>query len=197
MITGSAGAWQSGWIGGVIRQAQTFEWVSPPQTPAIPFWWGNGATGLPYDAASGQLALASDFSSFEFDQKPLATGHRKRMVIRRTDTTPARYSYTNWAGGTDSDSCDSRSGISTAVRAQRCEPLITADGAAVAIHGHLNRDGTWISSPGGTASCDATQNHSVCGFYREFDTNGLPTDTVLGERLTVNMERFREFCEGS
>ena len=117
------------------------------------------------------------------------------MLVRRADTTAARYRYTKWAGGTDSDSCDSRIGVSSAQRAQRCEPLITADGAAVTIHGHLNRDGTWVSHPSGTAICDAPQNHSVCGFYREFDTNGLPTDMVLGERLTVNMERLREFCE--
>ena len=156
-----------------------------------------GCLARSLDAARSQLASALDFSSFEFDRKPLVIGHIRRVVIRRPDTTPARYSYTRWAGGTDSDSCISRSGISTAVRAQRCEPLITADDAAVAIHGHLNRDGTLISSLGGTASCDATQNHSGCGFYREFDTNRLPTDTVPCERLTVNILRFREFCEGS
>ena len=88
-------------------------------------------------------------------------------------------------------------GVSTAQRTQLCEPLITTDGAAVAIHAHQGRDGTWVSNPGNTAICDATQNHSVCGYYREFDTNGLPADMVLGERLTVNMDRFREFCAGS
>ena len=197
MVTGAAGAWQSGWIGGVIKQAQTFEWASPPQTPATPFWQGIGATGLPYYAVTGQLAAAADVTSFEFDQKPGVSGHRKRVLVRREGTTATAYRYTNWAGGTDSVSCDSRMGVSTAQRTQLCEPLITTDGAAVAIHAHQGRDGTWVSNPGNTAICVATQNHSVCGYYWEFDTNGLPADMVLGERLTVNMDRFREFCEGS
>ena len=124
-------------------------------------------------------------------------GHRKRVLVREEGTAPIRYRYTNWAAGTDDDSCDSRSGISKTQRAQYCEPMTLADGAAVAIHGHLNRDGTWVSMPGSTVACDATTNHSVCGYYREFDSVGLPAGTVLGAKLTVNMDRFREFCEGS
>ena len=194
MVTSSAGTWRSGWIGGAISQGQTFEWMSPPQTTATPFWQGNGVTGLPYDVATGQRASVNAATFFEFDQKPGVSGHRKRILVRAEGTAPIRYRYTNWAGGTDTDSCDSRSGVSTTQRAQLCEPLITADGTAVAIHGHLGRDGTWVSAPRGTATCDATQNHSICGYYREFDTVGLPTGTLLGRKLTVNMDRFREFC---
>ena len=61
----------------------------------------------------------------------------------------------------------------------------------------MNRDGTWVSIPGSTSVCDATESQSVCGYYREFDSIGLPPGTVLGKKLTVNMDRFREFCEGS
>lgn len=197
MRTGDPTGWQSGWIGGVIKQGQTFEWASPPQTTAMPFWQGNGATGLPFNATSGQRAAANAATSFEFDQKPAESGHRKRVLVRQEGTAPIRYRYTNWAGGTDFDSCDSRSGVGQSQRAQLCEPRVTADGTAVAIHGHLKRDGTWVSMPGSTAICDATQSQSVCGYYREFDTSGLATGTVLGEKLTVNMDRFREFCEGT
>ena len=197
MISGSGGVWQSGWIAGVIKQGQTFEWVSPPQTSAMPIWQGTGVAGHPYDLVTGQRAPANAATSFEFDQKPGITGHRKRMLIRREGAHSTRYRYTNWMGGTDTVSCDSRSGVSAAIRGQLCEPLMTANGTAIAIHGHMNRDGTWVSMPGGTTSCDSTQNHSVCGYYREFDTVGLPAGTVLGEKLTINMERFREFCKGS
>ena len=194
MLAGAAGAWQSGWIGGVIKQGQTFEWVSPPQTTGMMFWQGNGASGLPYNAITGQRAASSAATLFEFDQKPSVSGHCKRVQVRDESTVPAQYRYTNWTGGTDSDTCDSRSGASSS---QHCEPLTLANGTAVAIHGHLNRDGTWVSMPGSTATCDATQNHSVCWYYREFDPSGLPGGMVLGKRLTVNMNRFREFCEGS
>lgn len=122
------------------------------------------------------------------------SGHRKRVHIHREGATTASYRYTNWTGGTDDDSCDSRSGVSQSQRAQFCEPLIVADNTAVAVHGHLNRDGTWVASPASTVTCDATQNHSICGYYREFDSNGLAAGTILGEKVTVNMERFREFC---
>lgn len=197
MHTGTAGAWQSGWIGGVVRNVRTFKWESPPQVPAMPFWDWTGTGGLAYDAATGVARANSNFTSFEFDQKPGISGHRKRILVRREGTANTRYRYTNWAGGTDSVSCDSRSGTSTTQRGALCEPLITADGTAVALLGHLGYDGTWVSMPGSTATCDATQHHSVCGYYREFDSVGLPAGTVLGEKLTVNMDRFREFCETS
>jgi hypothetical protein len=67
----------------------------------------------------------------------------------------------------------------------------------VAIHGHQGRDGTWVGMPRSAATCDATQNHSICGYYREFDSIDLPAGLLLGQKLTVNMERFREFCEAS
>lgn len=197
MMSGSSGVWQSGWIGGVIRQGQTFAWEVPTQTTPMPIWQGTGVAGYPYDMMTGQRAPASAASSFEFDQKPGITGHRKRMLIRREGANTTRYRYTNWMGGTDTESCDSRSGISAARRGQLCEPLVTANGTAIAVHGHMNRDGTWVSMPGSITTCDSSQNHSVCGYYREFDTVGLPAGTVLGQKLTVNMERFREFCQGS
>lgn len=197
MISGSSGAWQSGWIGGVIRQGQTFAWETPPSPSPTPLWQGTGVAGHPYDLATGQRAPANAATLFEFDQKPGITGHRKRMLIRREGANSTRYRYTNWMGGNDTDSCDSRSGISAAIRGQLCEPLMTANGTAIAIHGHMNRDGTWVSMPGSTTTCDASQSHSVCGYYREFDTVGLSAGTVLGGKLTVNMERFREFCKGS
>lgn len=198
MMVSRRAVWQSGWIGAIVKQGQTFEWITPPQTAAPRFWQGNGATGVPYDAATGQLLASGNVSFFEFDQRPGVSGHRKRVLMQDRNGVPTkRFSYTNWSGGTDSDSCDSRLGVSTMQRAQRCEPLLTANGTAVAIHGHQGRDGTWVSTPRSAATCDATQNHSICGYYREFDSIGLPAGLLLGQKLTVNMERFREFCEAS
>lgn len=196
MLTGTAGQWQSGWIGATVDQGQIFNWISGPRT-GTPFWQGTGASGLPYDATTGQIANRREAKFFEFDQKPGVSGHRKRILTRREGTTNTRYRYTNWAGGTDSDSCDSVTGAPPSRRAQLCEPLFVSDGTGVAIHGHMGRDGTWFSVPTGPTACDVNQPHSICGYYREFDNVGLQSGAVLAQRLTVNMDRFREFCQTS
>ena len=100
----------------------------------------------------------------------------------------------NWAGGNDTTSCDSLSGIPLSQQAPLCEPLQTGDGTGVAIHGHLNGEGTWFSSPGASPVCDPARHHSICGYYREFDETGLPPSMSLAKSITVNMGRFREFC---
>ena len=64
----------------------------------------------------------------------------------------------------------------------------------VAFNGHMNREGTWFGSPGATPICDATRQHSICGYYREFDDIGLPASMSLARSITVNMDRVREFC---
>ena len=47
-----------------------------------------------------------------------------------------------------------------------CEPLQVGDGTGVAIHGHMNGEGKWFGSPNATPVCDATRQHSICGYYR-------------------------------
>lgn len=44
--------------------------------------------------------------------------------------------------------------------------------------------------------CDENQNHSICGFYREYDTGGEASSNSLAEQVTVDMSRLREFCLG-
>ena len=41
------------------------------------------------------------------------------------------------------------------------------------------------------------ENHSICGYYREFDTGDEASSRALAERVTLDMSRFREFCLGS
>ena len=45
MKTSVSRVWQSGWIGGTVKQGQVFEWITPPQSTISQFWRGNGATG--------------------------------------------------------------------------------------------------------------------------------------------------------
>ena len=112
----------------------------------------------------------------------------------QNDDPAAIYRYGNWAGGTDATSCDTRSGVPPVQQAAVCEPLQVGDGTGVAIHGHMNGEGTWFGSPGATPVCDGTRQYSICGFYREFDDVGLPASISLARSITVNMARFREFC---
>ena len=192
MLTGDSAGWQSGWIGATVKAGQTFEWVSTPQA-GLPFWVGQGVTGRPYEIGTGQPALAGSASVFEYDQAPARTGHRKRRIMQN-DNPSVVYRYGNWAGGNDTTSCDSLSGIPLSQQAPLCEPLQTGDGTGVAIHGHLNGEGTWFSSPGASPVCDPARHQSLCGYYREFDETGLPPSMSLAKSITVNMGRFREFC---
>lgn len=112
----------------------------------------------------------------------------------QNDDPVINYRYSNWAGGTDSISCDTRSGVPPVQQTAVCEPRQIADGTGVAIHGHLGGEGTWFASPGANPVCDPSLEHSVCGYYREFDQAGLPASVILARSTTVNMGRFREFC---
>ena len=192
MMTADNAGWRSGRIGAAVGAGQRFEWVSTPQV-GLPFWVGTGVTGQPYDAASGQPAPSVSTSILEYDQHPLRNGHRKRRLMQNDDPAIG-YRYSNWAGGSDTISCDTRSGVPPAQQAPVCEPLQTADGTGVAIHGHLGGEGTWFASPGANPVCDPTRQHSVCGYYREFDQTGLAASVILARSTTVNMGRFREFC---
>ncbi|MEC8550473.1 MAG: hypothetical protein VXY93_08260 [Pseudomonadota bacterium] len=154
---------------------------------------GGGVTGRPYDIATGKPAPVNSASVFKYDQDLSQTGHRKRRLMQNDDPA-AVYRYGNWAGGTDATSCDTRSGVPPLQQAAVCKPLQVGDGTGVAIHGHMNGEGTWFGSPGATPVCDGTRQYSICGFYREFDDVGLPASTSLARSITVNMDRFREFC---
>ena len=112
----------------------------------------------------------------------------------QNDHTPTAYRYTNWAGGNDAVSCDSKLGVPVSQQASLCEPRLSADGTGVAIQGHQGRDGTWSALPATTAVCDASLDQSICGYYREFEEAGLPASVTLAKSFTMNMGRFREFC---
>ena len=106
--TGTTG-WQSGWIGAGVTSAQTFQWVTGPQA-GLPFWFGTASSGNAYELSTGQPSMSSYTTTFQYDQFSSRTGHRKRLIMQN-DNTPTAYRYTNWAGGNDTVSCDSKLGV--------------------------------------------------------------------------------------
>ena len=55
-------------------------------------------------------------------------------------------------------------------------------GEGVAIYGHMNREGTWFSVPNRAQKCDATREHSICGYYVEFEEGDGETPSNLPTR---------------
>ena len=85
-------------------------------------------------------------------------------------------------------------GATVVQQAPVCEPLQVGDGTGVAIHGHMNGEGTWFVSPGATPVCDASASaFRYAGIIGNL-TTGLPASMSLARSITVNIDRFREFC---
>ena len=108
-----------------------------------------------------------------------------------------RLHFSNWAGSTDVVNCSSSDGSHPQIRRQTCQPVDLADGNGVAVNGHRQRLGTWTTVPNSNRRCNENENHSICGYYREFDTGDEASSRALAERVTLDMSRFREFCLGS
>ena len=68
-------------------------------------------------------------------------------------------------------------------------------GDGVAIYGHKNRDGTWFSVPSEAQKCDATREHSICGYYVEYEEPDGDTPVKFAHQVTLNMDQFRDFCQ--
>ena len=56
------------------------------------------------------------------------------------------------------------------------------------------RGGACYTVPQSTAACEEALDHSVCGFYQEFDEVNKEEDARIGAQVTLKMDRFREFC---
>ena len=197
MQTSPGGAVRSGWIGANMNGASEISWVSDPD-PAknFTFWQGDGVDGLAYNAQSSSPVVPSARNLIEFDQAPNVWGHRKETLVQHTDVTK-RLHFSNWAGSTDVVNCSSSDGSHPQIRRQTCQPVDLADGNGVAVNGHRQRLGTWTTVPNSNRRCNENENHSICGYYREFDTGDEASSRALAERVTLDMSRFREFCLGS
>ena len=75
-------------------------------------------------------------------------------------------------------------------------------GEGVAIYGHKDREGTWFSAPAEAQKCDATwehstREHSICGYYVEFEEPEGENPVKFAHQVTLDMGRFREFCQAA
>ena len=199
MKISSHAGWKSGWIGARVDAGGIFKWIDGAED-GQEFWIDNGISGFPYDELRGAFAYDGDgrpIDRFEIDRLPSFTGNHRQMKIL-PGIHDRRFRYTNWGGGKerepwfpDTYSCD---GLSSSRDASKCEPVSIGSQTAVAIHGHRRRGGGWFTNPETTRHCDEAAQHSVCGYYREFDHVGKEADARIGAQVTLKMNRFREFC---
>ena len=91
-------------------------------------------------------------------------------------------------------SCDSQS---QNIPVGKCQPSSGMPGEGVAIYGHKDREGTWFSVPAEAQKCDATREHSICGYYVEFEEPEGENPVKFAHQVTLDMRRFREFCQSS
>ena len=70
-------------------------------------------------------------------------------------------------------------------------------GEGVAIYGHRNREGTWFSVPAEAQKCDAMREHFICVYYVEFEEPEGENPVKFAHQITLDMGRFREFCQSS
>ena len=190
--------WQSGYIGGRVTENGTFRWGTGPSAEQSPFWSGLGINGLPYLAGSKERGDAAGREFFEFDPKPNFDGNRRRLLVQPTNNSQS-FLFTNWAGGKEYSAEDPRDYRCDTgdpnIPASWCQPASAMPGDGVAIYGHKNRDGTWFSVPSEAQKCDATREHSICGYYVEYEEPDGDTPVEFAHQVTLDMDQFRDFCQ--
>lgn len=139
--------------------------------------------------------MPSSRNLIEFDQLPFVSGHRKQTLVQYADVTKSAH-FSNWAGGNDFISCASVNGSHPSQRRQLCQPIELSSGNGAAMNGHRQRVGTWVTSPDVNRRCDENENHSICGFYREFDTGTEAATRTLAQQISPDMSRFRDLRQG-
>ena len=154
-------------------------------------------------ALSGQQQRANGFAGrtlFEYDTRPNYGGNRRRLLVQPNRINQS-FLFTNWAGGKEYSaedpeeySCDSQS---QNIPVGKCQPSSGMPGEGVAIYGHKDREGTWFSVPAEAQKCDATREHSICGYYVEFEEPEGENPIKFAHQVTLDMGRFREFCQSS
>ena len=198
--------WQSGYIGGRVTEYDTFRWVTGPAAERSAFWFGLGTEGLPYLADNDNPHLHSNNERgdmagrrfFEFDPKPDFGGNRRRVLVQPTRNDQS-FLFTNWAGGKEYSAEDPEDYYCDTgdpnIPANWCQPASATPGDGVAIYGHKNREGTWFSVPSEAQKCDATQEHSICGYYVEYEEPAGETPVRFAHQVTLDMDQFRDFCQ--
>ena len=137
---------------------------------------------------------------FEYDTRPNYGGNRRRLLVQPNRINQS-FLFTNWAGGKEYSaedpeeySCDSQS---QNIPVGKCQPSSGMPGEGVAIYGHKDREGTWFSVPAEAQKCDATREHSICGYYVEFEKPEGENPIKFAHHVKLDMGRFCEFCQSS
>ncbi|MEC8128218.1 MAG: hypothetical protein VX082_07685, partial [Pseudomonadota bacterium] len=200
MLIRETPGWQSGWIGAKANESNTFAWVTGPAAERRAFWYGTGVDGLPFLTGTGQVGDFAGRTLFEYDPLPHFGGNRKRSLVQPRRNNESFW-FTNWAAGKEywpenptEYSCDS---TGSNAPAGGCQPATSRAGDGVAIYGHKNRNGTWFSVPNETQRCDPAREHSICGYYVEFEEPEAENPVKFAHQVTLDMGRFREFCQSA
>ena len=137
---------------------------------------------------------------FEFYPKPAFGGNRRRLLVQPNRNNES-FLFTNWAGEKEYSaerpeeySCDSQS---PSIPVGKYQLSLGMPGEGAAIYGHRNREGTWFLVPTKAQKCDATREHSICGYHVEFGEPEGENSVQVAHQIALDMSRFREFCQSS
>lgn len=190
--------WQSGWIGGRVLPNNVFSWVTGPLAEQVPFWHGTGQSGRPYGTSNGQMSNTAGLSFFDYDPLPQFGGNRRQIIAQSTNDS---FRFANWAGGKEEQPTDTQKYDCDTTNPRPppggCQPASSRTGDGVAIYGHKDRNGTWFSVPNVAQRCDPTAEHSICGYYVEFEEPAGEDPMKFAHQISLDMSKFREFCQSS
>ena len=146
--------------------------MTGPAAEGVIFWCGLGVKGLSYLLGSRRQADQGGRKLFEYDPKPAFGGNRRRLPVQPNRNNES-FLFTNWAGEKEYSadrpeeySCDSQS---PSIPVGKYQLSLGMPGEGAAIYGHRNREGTWFSVPTEAQKSDATREHSIFGYYVEFE----------------------------
>ena len=198
MMVADTPGWQSGWIGGRVLQNNVFSWVTGPLAEQVPFWHGTGQSGRPYGTSNGQMSNTAGLSFFDYDPLPQFGGNRRQIIAQSTNDS---FRFANWAGGKEEQPTDTQKYDCDTTNPRPppggCQPASSRTGDGVAIYGHKDRNGTWFSVPNVAQRCDPTAEHSICGYYVEFEEPAGEDPMKFAHQISLDMSKFREFCQSS
>jgi hypothetical protein len=191
------GAMQSGWLGAHVEATdrdKNWKWRTGSDNGTV-FWQHGGQTGNAIvDVADRSIAppvYPQVMKKYGLDHLPAVSTNRYRRKIFADDGSKLR--FTDFAFGYPSNNCNS------SFTSRNCEPSVGSMGKTyVTIQGDQAMGGLWFGfgERGVQPYCRANWNGAkICGHYREL--SGVPALdplAVLGETVTVDMQRFNEFC---
>jgi type II secretory pathway pseudopilin PulG len=192
------GVMQSGWLGGYVEatdQNKNWKWRMGSDNGTV-FWQDKGQTGNAIIDMSDKTMAAPVYPhvmrKFGLDHLPRVRTNSYRRKIFANDGSELR--FTDFAFGYPGNNCNSSHNSLV------CEPYDRFSGNQyLSIQGDPVMGGLWYAfgARGVRPYCSAGNwnNKKICGHYREL--SGTPTldpVAVLGESVTVDMQRFHEFC---